>query len=326
MKTSHNLCISIDKDITPHIATLCDYWGLNNFDDDNKYYAIYGVYAGLYKIKGVTEELLYKCYMQNKLDNLIHIKYRYSKSKYYEDFIRLNIKIGNTRLIHPDNEEDIKIMNEDIKLVDDSHCPSCHAPDFIDKTNTTEPKIINFADIENIEGRYNCISGVGCECSICFKVVCKLCSEYYGRIGDTICNDCLDTKSLQKNISKKISKYKAYDRDNFDVDNDIDLSYILSIFRVQKFVCYVCNDLVMSTNYKPYCCYQFSVDRIDNSLPHNKGNILISCYYCNCRHHYKFDQKNKVCKYGCHTTERVLRKREDVSKEYISKLINSIKM
>jgi len=51
--------------------------------------------------------------------------------------------------------------------------------------------------------------------------------------------------------------------------------------------------------YKPYCCYQFSIDRINNTLPHN-NNILIICYYCNYKHHKQFTQLHKKCNAECH--------------------------
>jgi hypothetical protein len=59
----------------------------------------------------------------------------------------------------------------------------------------------------------------------------------------------------------------------------------------------MCNDKLTTFLYKPYCCYKFSVDRLDNQKLHNKDNIKISCYYCNCKNHKLYDkQKKDKCK------------------------------
>lgn len=58
------------------------------------------------------------------------------------------------------------------------------------------------------------------------------------------------------------------------------------------------------SNYSKSCCYQWSIDRLDNSLPHNRDNILISCYYCNCRRHPEFKQEFKICSSRCHMIKR----------------------
>ncbi len=48
--------------------------------------------------------------------------------------------------------------------------------------------------------------------------------------------------------------------------------------------------------YAPYCCYKFSIDRLDNSKPHDKDNVKMSCYFCNCKDHILY---NKTEKYKC---------------------------
>ena len=66
-------------------------------------------------------------------------------------------------------------------------------------------------------------------------------------------------------------------------------------YKEQNNKCYICNDIVLTHSYVPYCCYKFSIDRLDNLKPHDLDNVKISCYYCNCKNHilYNKHEKNK---------------------------------
>ena len=89
----------------------------------------------------------------------------------------------------------------------------------------------------------------------------------------------------------------------------------------QKFKCYICDDMVISCNWKPRCVYQMSIDRINNNEAHNKNNCLISCYYCNCRFHPEFNDINKKCENGCHNDNRIIETTKiEVSQDKINKL------
>ena len=76
------------------------------------------------------------------------------------------------------------------------------------------------------------------------------------------------------------------------------------------------------------CMYQFTLDRIDNNLPHNRDNVLICCQYCNCfgetDKYTEVDHRVcKVCPKKCHTLKRndIKRTRREVSREEIEQLI-----
>jgi hypothetical protein len=111
-------------------------------------------------------------------------------------------------------------------------------------------------------------------------------------------------------IKYKINNLKQLDVRNFSKKGNMEIDDILLLLKNQKMRCYICNEVVLIKTRK-YCCYQFSIDRIDDKLPHNKNNILISCYYCNCRNHIKFDQKSKICKSGCHIVGKNLPTKEE---------------
>ena len=76
-------------ELTPPI--IADLFG-GNYEDRN---LLYGLYKGLY-IMDVTWKEVYRCYLTNNLDKLIHTKYSIYPSGYYERFCNNNITIGQT--------------------------------------------------------------------------------------------------------------------------------------------------------------------------------------------------------------------------------------
>ena len=127
-------------------------------------------------------------------------------------------------------------------------------------------------------------------------------------------------------ISSKISQYNAYDLNRFGIIGNVKKEDIIVLLHKQQSRCYVCDDIVLTFNWKPRCLYQLSVDRIDNSLPHNRDNVLISCYYCNCiRYFTNFgcseNTKYKMCENNCHCDKRQIQiTRKDVSIDKINLL------
>ena len=143
---------------------------------------------------------------------------------------------------------------------------------------------------------------INMDCPFCLIHCCKKCivtneeNKFFYKLNKTEGEICLKCY----NIKKKIYSHQSYDKKFFNQIGDIDIESILNILNEQDYKCYLCNDDLITMFYKPYCCYQFSIDRIDNIKPHNKNNIRISCYYCNCKHHNEFNQQNKICNSGCH--------------------------
>lgn len=110
-------------------------------------------------------------------------------------------------------------------------------------------------------------------------------------IGQTI----YDFNAEKNNIKKKISNCVNKDKKKFNLKGNMTYANICNLLKNQNYECYVCNEKVLTEGYKPYCVNQFSIDRIDDNKPHNDDNVKISCYFCNCKDHYLFDKKNKIC-------------------------------
>lgn len=296
-RTADLLYHSFVGDYIPDTCVLVDYWG-ENIDDDETIAIIYGVYKGL-SFKGITADLLHKCFKANRLDELIHKKYKYRKSGYYDEFVRKRIIIGKTYyyLIAPEDKGTENFEIENFEILDDNTCPSCYSENYYTKNYVVGPP----------------------DCPKCFKFMCEMCSYYDNKQG-YVCCQC-STSSLENNIRKKISTYKKKDIDRFGREGTATIDDILQLLRKQNFTCYVCDEKVITSNWKPFCCYQFSIDRINNNLPHDRNNVLISCYYCNCRHYSEFNQPNKICNAGCHTETKNIVVRTQVDKDKINNLL-----
>ena len=76
MITANILVRHIYDDIIPndYISVIVDYFNIENASDDDKIQIIFGLYQGLIKYKGVTADLLHKCSITNRLDELINKK------------------------------------------------------------------------------------------------------------------------------------------------------------------------------------------------------------------------------------------------------------
>lgn len=138
-------------------------------------------------------------------------------------------------------------------------------------------------------------------------------------------------ESIDQKIHQKIQEYKKQDNKKkrwlfgpINEEEYVTVCDVKKLLSKQENKCYICCDVVIITGYTPECCYQMTLDRIDENLPHNKNNVLVCCIYCNCR-----DWKNsyiqlqgikdnpqwnyKICPRGCHTMKRddITRKRTD---------------
>lgn len=145
-------------------AVMVDYFG-DNIGNDENMNTILGVYKGL-SLKGITPEFLHKCFMANRLDELIHKKYTHQKSGYYKRFTDNNIVIGNTCLL--------PVPQEDFEIMDDNHCPSCNHVNYF-----TE----------------NYIQGAPPDCSRCLKTLCEMCKSHYDKAEFSyVCKMCTTAK------------------------------------------------------------------------------------------------------------------------------------
>ncbi len=256
-------------------AYACDLFGIRNWDHsyeedefNDRIKTCYGVYKGLY-LMGVSAKEIYRCYLKNRLDTLIHTKYSLKQSGHYRTFREKNIVIGNTFLTL-DNDD-----NQD-----------------------NEPYIYT-----NISPPYHLEDG---HPNVAFE----------------------KTDDFVTYAEKKIAAYKNQDKKknrNFNNEEYCNIDTIIKLIEKQDSKCYVCGDNVIFDDAKANCLYQFTLDRPDETLPHNKNNVLLCCYYCNCFGFTGYDNylcKHKMCKEGCHKTRRTItRTKNNINSTEINKLL-----
>lgn len=92
------------------------------------------------------------------------------------------------------------------------------------------------------------------------------------------CKKCIDP--IRVTITHMIRGSKQHDKkyNRYDPDNFIDYDYCNELITNSGMVCCYCSQSLQLINYAPD---EISIERIDNSIGHIKGNVKISCLGCN---------------------------------------------
>ena len=98
-----------------------------------------------------------------------------------------------------------------------------------------------------------------------------------------ILEDDQNIKLMKHQLERKLSNYKQQDinKNIYDSANIINLEETLQKLIESNLLCYYCNKEILILYEIVRENYQWTLDRIDNSLGHNKNNVLISCLQCN---------------------------------------------
>lgn len=126
---------------------------------------------------------------------------------------------------------------------------------------------------------------------------------------DNYINTIYSTKSIYynidqqhiKNIKKCINNCNKSDKKKLnwvgkgklDHVGNIDYEHVNFLLEKQNYKCYLCNDNLITYLLAPRCCYMFSIDRLNNNKSHDKTNVKISCYFCNCKNHVLYGKTMK---------------------------------
>ena len=111
-------------------------------------------------------------------------------------------------------------------------------------------------------------------------------------LKDSLCRIMSDelnetSKKILSEIRSKISAHRRYDKDKLLIgeghDELINENDVVEKILTQKMRCIYCHKCLHVLYTNKYDPFQWSVDRIDNSLGHTKKNTVISCYQCNIR-------------------------------------------
>lgn len=99
---------------------------------------------------------------------------------------------------------------------------------------------------------------------------------------------------LIKNIKSKLSSYKQQDivKNRYQENAFVSLDYVIHLLKEMYCRCAYCKNVMMLFYYKSHDKAQWTLDRINNDIGHNTGNVVVSCLLCNTqkrkRDHEKF--------------------------------------
>ena len=277
-------------------------------------------------------------------DNLKIIKflnnYKYEKNIYtkYNDYIIPDYYVKYDLYKKFLDSVDNKILYEIISIIYLFHNTLKKNLKLINTDEKLEKYGIRLFDEKIVDPCYMCdtngfksennLSIIGCvpDCVDCCELICVCCSfikniEEPWVICCYFCAIKQRNQRLIENIQKKISSHKNFDKKRFKIYGNITYDDVLLLLTKQNNKCYVCNDNLELINYDSNCQYQFSIDILNNEKPHDKDNVLISCYFCNCYNRSIVDTKKcKSCKINCHSIYKLVDKtRYDVSIDIINK-------
>jgi hypothetical protein len=111
--------------------------------------------------------------------------------------------------------------------------------------------------------------------------------EYIKKIHQTNLHDLDENivKLIKQQINQKIYGYRSQDIEKriFDIDHFIDFEGVLDLIIKSNNHCYYCKETVHLLYENVREPKQWTLDRINNKLGHNKNNLLIACLNCNLR-------------------------------------------
>ena len=99
---------------------------------------------------------------------------------------------------------------------------------------------------------------------------------------------------LKNEIQRKIHGYRSQDvkKNKFDISKFISLEYVLERIVHTELNCFYCQGPVKIWYEIARDPLQWTLERIDNKIGHNVGNVEISCLQCNlkrrCMHHERY--------------------------------------
>ena len=149
-------CLS--DELPDSLGIIADYFNIDEFNKE-KFLILYGVYQDMITEKGVDEKLLHNCLLHNRLNELIHKKFKYNPTYNYNMFCENNINIINDGITF----KNLKYM----MIYSDDFCPKCLK-----------------------KGYYTNDNKLDTDCAKCLQLICKHCLKNIDNDEDPICKFC----------------------------------------------------------------------------------------------------------------------------------------
>lgn len=103
-------------------------------------------------------------------------------------------------------------------------------------------------------------------------------------LGEHLSNTSI-MPTILKHMHLKLTSYKTQDqKHHFLNSNDfVDIKYVLELLKKNEMKCFYCRELVQLLYRHVREPKQWTLERINNDIGHNKGNVTIACLNCNLR-------------------------------------------
>ena len=90
-------------------------------------------------------------------------------------------------------------------------------------------------------------------------------------------------KIVKTNILTKIQGYKNQDKKKalLNEQSIVDFAEVIDLLTSSELYCYYCKIQTQLLYENVKDMEQWTLDRLDNKIGHNKGNVVISCLACN---------------------------------------------
>ena len=111
-----------------------------------------------------------------------------------------------------------------------------------------------------------------------------------GLLDDDLKDVC---REMRRQIQNKVSSYKMQDiqKHKYNDDKFVDLNFVIQLLHEKSLKCFYCRESV-------YLFYNFvrenkqwTLERIDNGVGHNKDNVEIACLLCNLRRRTMYHER-----------------------------------
>jgi hypothetical protein len=123
------------------------------------------------------------------------------------------------------------------------------------------------------------------------KRVCSLSLDWNSRNQLDVLTECDDV--TRREIEKKLSGYKQQDlkKDRYNNAEFITLDYVTDMMKQCELKCRYCSCelYILYDNVREK--RQWTIDRIDNTIGHNVGNVHLACLGCNLKRRNMSDAK-----------------------------------